>query len=133
MRQRKTWPGRAGGRIKLRDFHILLAVNESGSMAEAARNLAVSPPVVSKVISDLQQTLGVRLFDRTPTGLEPTAYGEILIKRGIAVFDEIRAGMQDIESQLDPMVGHLRIGCNPSIAGGLVAAVLTCPVSSGHV
>jgi len=46
------WSDRIGRRIKLRDLHILLAVAECGSMAKAAEHLAISQPVVSKVIAD---------------------------------------------------------------------------------
>jgi len=69
------WSDRIGRRIRLRDLHIVLAVAESGSMAKASTRLAISHPVVSKTISDLEQTLGVRLFDRNPQGVELTAYG----------------------------------------------------------
>lgn len=119
------WTGRIGGRVKMRELHILLSVAEAGSMAEAARNLAVSQPVVSKTIATLEHTLKVRLFDRTPNGVELTMYGETLLKRGIAVFDELRAGMQDIATQLDPTVDKLRIGCNLAIGTGLLAAALS--------
>ena len=52
------WSDRIGRRIKLRDLHILQAVAQQGSMAKAARHLAVSQPVVSKVIADLERELG---------------------------------------------------------------------------
>ena len=61
---------RIGRRLKLRDLHILLAVVERGSMAKAAQDLAVSQPVVSKTIADLEATLGVRLLDRGRQGVD---------------------------------------------------------------
>src|SRR5437763_1236701 len=66
------WNDRIGRRIKLGDLHILLAVAQSGSMAKAASELAVSHPVVSRSIRELEQTLGVRLLDRNPHGVELT-------------------------------------------------------------
>ena len=54
------WSDRIARRIKLSDLHVLLAVANSGSMAKAAKELAVSHPVVSRSISELEQTLGVR-------------------------------------------------------------------------
>ena len=60
------WADRVGSHIKLRDLHILLAVVEWKSMAEAARHLAVSQPVVSRAIADLEHALGIQLLDRTP-------------------------------------------------------------------
>ena len=70
------WSDRVGRRVKLRDLHILLAVAEQGSMTKASAKLAISHPVVSKTISDLEQTLGVKLFERNSQGVELTAYGQ---------------------------------------------------------
>jgi DNA-binding transcriptional LysR family regulator len=57
-------------------------------MARAAHRLAVSQPAVSKSIADLEHTLGIRLVDRSPQGVEPTLYGRALARRGAAAFDE---------------------------------------------
>jgi DNA-binding transcriptional LysR family regulator len=69
------WADRIGRRLKLRDLHILVAVVQWGSMAKAAHHLAISQPVVSASIGGLEQTLGVRLLDRSRRGVEPTMYG----------------------------------------------------------
>jgi len=76
------WTDRIGRRVKLRDLHVLLAVAQSGSMARAAERLAISKPVISKTISDLEHALGVRLLDRTSVGVEPTAYGRAFLNCG---------------------------------------------------
>src|SRR5262245_10392468 len=80
------WTERVGRRVKLRDLHVLLAVANSGSIARAAEHLAISHPVVSRTISDLEHALGVRLFDRRSHGVEPTMYGRAFLDCGIAVF-----------------------------------------------
>ena len=77
------WSDRIGRRLKPRDLHVFVAVAESGNMAKAAEQLAISRPVVSKTIGDLEHTLGVRLLDRTPKGVEPTLYGRALLKRSL--------------------------------------------------
>jgi len=118
------WADRIGSRLKLRDLYILLAVVEWKGIAKAARHLAVSQPVVSRAIADLERNLGVRLLDRTPQGIEPTIYGRTVLNRGLAVFDELRGSVKDIGFLLDPMVGELRIGSNHAIGGGLLPAVL---------
>jgi len=118
------WSDRIGRRLKLRDLHILLAVAKSGSMGKAAADLAVSQPSVSKAIADVEHAIGLRLLDRSPQGIEPTSYGRALLKCGVAVFDELRQGVKELEFLTDPTAGELRIGCTESLAAGFVSAVI---------
>src|SRR5262245_47445829 len=122
--QRVEWTDRIGRRVKLRDLHILLAVAQSGSMARAADRLAISHPVVSKTITELERALGVRLLDRTAQGVELNDYGRVFIKCGTAVFDELRRGVQEIELISDPTVGAVRVGSTGPLADGLLPAVI---------
>ncbi len=89
-------------RLKLQHLKVVMAVAEWGSMAKAAKHLTISQPVVSKVIADLEDVLGVRLFDRSPQGVEPTAYGHALLKRSIAIFDDLRTGVDELKFLADP-------------------------------
>src|SRR5215471_15884125 len=115
---------RIGRRLKLRDLNIFLAVVKEGSMSKAATTLAMSQPSVSKSIADIEHTLGAPLLDRTPYGVEPTPYGQALIKRSTAAFDELRQSVKDIESLLDPTAGEVRLGSTSPMAGGIVGAVI---------
>src|SRR5215218_6037813 len=119
------WTDRIGRRVKLRDLHVLMTVAQSGTMTRAAELLAISKPVVSKTISDLEHALGVRLLDRTSAGVEPTAYGRAFLNCGIAVFDDLRRGVQEVEYLSDPTVGELWIGAPTPLTDGLIPAVLT--------
>jgi len=118
------WTDRVGRRVKLRDLHIVLAVAEAGSMTRAAEELAVSYPVVSKTISELEATLGIKLFDRSISGVEPTHYGRVLLESGVAVFDEMRKGLQNIEFIKQPDAGELRIGSSIVTDAGLLPAII---------
>src|SRR3982074_2150758 len=111
-------------RVKLHDMRVLMTVVQAGSMGKAAEQLGTSQPAVSRSIADLEHALGVRLVDRSPRGIEPTQYGRAIIKRGVAVFDELRQGVKDIEFLADPTAGELRIGCTDAIADGPVLAVI---------
>jgi DNA-binding transcriptional LysR family regulator len=98
-------------RIKLPHLNILLAVAETGSMAKAAKHLATSQSVVSKSIGELEDTLGVVLFDRTPQGVEATIYGKALLRRSVALLDDLKTTVAEIKFLSDPSAGELRIGC----------------------
>jgi len=118
------WNDRIGRRIKLSDLHVLLAVAQSGSMAKAAKELALSNPVVSRSISELEHTLGVRLLERNPHGVELTAFGRAMLSRSHAAFDELRQGVKDIEFLADPTAGEVRIGSTGPLAASFVTAVI---------
>lgn len=120
----KNWQARIGRRLRLRDLHVLLAVAQSRSMAKAARELSISQPAVSQAIADLEHTLGVRLLDRSPRGIEPTDYGRALLGRSLAVFDELGQAVRDIEFLADPTQGELRLGCPESIVAAFVPVVV---------
>src|SRR5947209_20521516 len=92
-------------RLKLYELRILLAVARGGSMAKAAAQLAIAEPAVSRAISHMEHTLGVSLLDRSPKGVELTVYGRALIKRCVAVYDELRQGIKEIELIADPTLG----------------------------
>ena len=63
------WIDRIGRRLKLRDLHILLSVAQRGSMAKAAAELAISQPAVSKAIADMERAIGLRLLERSRSGI----------------------------------------------------------------
>jgi DNA-binding transcriptional LysR family regulator len=111
-------------RLKLSDLRLFQAVVERGGMAKAATHLNISQPAVSKAIAALENTLRVRLLDRHPHGVEPTAYGRALLTGGLAVFDELKKSVKQIEHLADPTAGELRIGCTEAGAAGLVPAVI---------
>jgi DNA-binding transcriptional LysR family regulator len=68
--------------------------------------------------------LGVRLLDRSPRGIEPTIYADALLKRSVAVFDELKQSVTDVESLADPTVGELRIGCPEMFIATLLVPII---------
>jgi DNA-binding transcriptional LysR family regulator len=119
-----NWDARIGGRLRLRDLHILLAAVQCGSMAKAATQLGVSQPAVSEAIAGLEHTLNVRLLERGRRGVEPTIYGQALLKSGRAAFDELRQGIKQIEHLCDPNAGDVRIACPESISSGILGPII---------
>jgi DNA-binding transcriptional LysR family regulator len=106
------------------DLHVFQAVVQAGSMTKAANQLAISVPVVSKAIADLEHSVGVQLLDREPQGVAPTAYGRALLHRSAIAFEELRQGIKDIEFLADPTVGEVRIGSTVTLAASFISAVI---------
>jgi DNA-binding transcriptional LysR family regulator len=93
-------------------------------MAKAASHLAMSQSSVSEAIASLEEALRVRLLDRSSHGIEPTIYANALLKRGHAVFDELRQGIRDIEFLAEPTEGEVRIACPELLSAGLLPAAI---------
>jgi DNA-binding transcriptional LysR family regulator len=118
------WEQQIGRRLRLRDLFVFFTVVEYGSMTKAATKLGVSTPSISEGIAALEHALGVQLLDRSPKGVVTTPFGDALLARGRAAFDELRQGVREIEFLADPQAGEVRIGCPESIAAGLLVPVL---------
>ena len=115
---------RVAHRLKLRDLRLLDAVVRSKSMARAAAQLNLTQPAVSKALSELEHMLGVRLVDRSRQGVEPTPYGRALLKSGVAIFDDLRQGVREIEFLSDPAAGDVRIAATEPIAAGVLPIIV---------
>jgi len=115
---------RIGRRMKLQDLHVLMTVMQSGSMRKAAQVLNITQPAISRSIAELENALGVRLLERHRQGIEATEYGRALLDCGVAVFDELRQGVKNIEFLADPTTGEVRIGNTLTSAESLVAVVI---------
>jgi DNA-binding transcriptional LysR family regulator len=94
------------------DIHVLIAVVQAGSMGKAAVLLNTTQSAISRSIADLENTMGVRLLDRSPQGVEATKYGTALLKRSIAVFDELKQSVRDIEFLTDQTTGEINVACS---------------------
>src|SRR5436853_3010327 len=117
-------PPQARQRIKLRQLEVLRAVAACGTMGRAAERLATTQPVISKSIAELERAVGASLFERGPHGVEPTAYGQALLRRSGIIFDELRGSLEEIAFLADPSVGELRIGCADSMLSGILPVII---------
>jgi len=115
---------RIGRRLKLYDLHVLMAVVQAGSMKKAATLLNTGQSAISRSIAELERTIGVRLLDRNPQGVEPTGYGRALLDGGAAAFDGLRQAVENIEFLADPAAGEVRIGSSALLAASFVTGLI---------
>jgi DNA-binding transcriptional LysR family regulator len=98
--------------VDLRLIRHAMALATHRNFRRAAQSLHVSQPTLSRNVATLERSLGVRLFDRTRSGVEPTAYGRLVMERG----RELLAGAADLRREIDLRAG-LETG-NLSVAAG---------------
>lgn len=111
--------------LKMRSLRVLLAVAEQGSFRKAAQLLHITQPAITSTIADLERTLGVPLFERTPHGTVLTAYGHSLTRHAAAIFDELRLAAEDLAVISTGWSGSLRVGTVPMPATSILPVALT--------
>lgn len=99
--------------LKLSELRVFIAVLEHRSFRKAAAVLHLTQPAVTKAIAGLEETLGVKLFDRLTGGVEPTVHGHAFAPRAVAVFDELRRAAHELTWVANGDQGHLRVGTVP--------------------
>lgn len=99
--------------IDFRTLRYVLALGEHRNFARAAESLHVSQPALSRGIAGLEQDLGVQLFDRLPSGVEPTACGRLVIDRGKEIIEKESDLRREIVLMQGIEVGELSIGAGP--------------------
>ncbi|KQT13297.1 LysR family transcriptional regulator [Ramlibacter sp. Leaf400] len=109
-------------RIRLRDLETLATVVQAGSMRKAAQLMHLSQPAISRSIRDLEQAVGCELLQRSRGGIEPTLFGEALVRRGRGVFDELQGALRELAHLADPGAGEVHLACMETLHAGLVGA-----------
>ena len=110
--------------IRIRQLEAFRAIMITGGVTSAAGMLNISQPAVSRLISNLEQTLGFVVFQRRKGRLHPTQEAEFLfgeVERVFANLDQISQISHDI---LHQKTGHLRIACLPGFSTSLLPSVI---------
>ncbi len=110
--------------ITLQQLIYLVAVDRRGSFVEAAEECHVSQPALSMQIRKLENTLGVKLFDRGRQPIEPTEIGRRLIRQARMTLREASRVQELVDLAQGEMKGEYRIGATPTLAPWLLPEVL---------
>ena len=106
-------------------LRALLAVIDHGGFSAAARRLSVSVSHVSRLVSDLEERLGVRLLQRTTRSVTPTEAGRTLHVRArdlVAALDELTT---EVANQSTELSGSIRVAAGGAYGERFVAPALT--------
>ena len=104
--------------MELRQLEYFCRIADTGSIHEAARKLNLSQPPLSYQLRQLEEELGVRLFERGSRGVSLTEAGRLLYARAESLLDYVRSTRQEVSEAGRRRV--LRLGVTSSTAGVLV-------------
>ena len=97
-------------RLKTRQLLLLVAMEEEGNINRAAQVLNMTQPAASKLLKDLEDMLGVQLFDRLPRGMRPTWYGETMIRHARMALASLSQAHDEIEALKAGRYGQVSVG-----------------------
>jgi LysR family nitrogen assimilation transcriptional regulator len=110
--------------ITLRQIRAVIAVCEEGSFTRAAEREAATQSGISQHIAALERMLGVRLFERSNAGVQPTPAGLRYYRRCIEAMGTLKAGAEEMRALAGRVTGNLRIGLMPTFTRAVLAPTL---------
>jgi len=107
-------------RLKTRQLLLLIALDDYRNIHRAAEELHMTQPAASKQIKDLEEMLEVRLFERLPRGMEPTIYGETMIRHARMALTSLALAHDDLVALKAGLSGQVEVGVIMSPAMALL-------------
>ena len=97
-------------RLKTRQLLLLVALAEEGNIHRAAQVLNMTQPAASKLLKELEDVLEVTLFERLPRGMQPTWYGESMIRHARMVLTNLNQAHDELTALKSGRFGHVGVG-----------------------
>jgi DNA-binding transcriptional LysR family regulator len=106
------------------EMNAFVRVVERGSFAAAATDLGLTPSALSKLITRMEDRLGVRLLTRTTRKLALTVEGELFVARSRDILASIEAAEAEVMAASERPRGHLRISVGTAVAKQILRPAL---------
>ncbi|AFL50182.1 LysR family pca operon transcriptional activator [Sinorhizobium fredii] len=103
-------------RIKFRHLQTFVEVARQKSVVKAADLLNVTQPAVTKTIRELEEVLGVSVFEREGRGIKITRYGEVFLRHAGAALTALRQGLDSVSQERSGDGPPIRVGALPTVS-----------------
>lgn len=110
--------------LKLSHLRLIAAIAEHGRLQMAADQLALTQPAASRMLSEIERTIGAALFERHARGMTPTLLGRILVRRAQGMLTEMHDLAREVQEMKEGRGGLVQAGAvtGPAV-GYLVPAI----------
>jgi DNA-binding transcriptional LysR family regulator len=110
--------------LKLRQLRLLVALDSERKLQAAAERLNITQSAASKMLAEIEALARVPLFERTARGVEPTAYGSILIRGGKSVLADLDQVTDEFAGYKSGELGTVSVGTVARPCADLVIDVI---------
>ncbi|MFN7052400.1 MAG: LysR family transcriptional regulator, partial [Gemmobacter sp.] len=110
--------------LKPAQLRLLTAIARHGQLQLAAAEVSLTQPAASRMLAEIERSLGAPVFLRQPKGMEPTEIGQIVLRRAQAMLREMRSMAAEVQALREGFGGAVRVGAvtGPAV-GYLVPAI----------
>lgn len=112
------------GRLRLKHLRLIEALERHGSLRKASQELNISQPAASKILQDLEDLLGVQLFDRAARAVEINDFGRFVARYARRVLGETQRFGMDLETLVQSGHGTVSVGAIMVTAAALMPAAV---------
>lgn len=112
-------------RLKTRQLLLLIALDDHRNIHRASEALCMTQPAASKQLKDLENMLEVKLFERLPRGMEPTLFGETMIRHARMALTSLSLAHEDIVALKNGLIGQVDVGVIMTPAMGLLPRAIS--------
>jgi DNA-binding transcriptional LysR family regulator len=110
--------------MEIQQLRHLIAAVQYGNLLKAADESHITQSGLSRSIKSLEDRLGVQLLVRKPKGVEPTIYGECLIRRAKLILNEVARAVEELRSIEEARTGNVNFGITQNFASYVVPQIL---------
>src|ERR1700761_2218973 len=108
----------------LDQLRVICAVARTSSFSEAARELMLTQPAITRSVRNVESALGLRLFARTTRRVELTDDGIEFVAVANGILDGYENGLNRFRAWRRAEMGNLSVLALPSLAAGVVAPII---------
>ena len=102
--------------IELRDLQHLLSLHQHRHYSQAANDIGITQPALTKAIQRLEKQLGAKLFDRSSAQVIPTKIGEEVVARAQQILTNVGELSRNVDMMRGLQIGNLSVGLGPAMA-----------------
>lgn len=112
-------------RIRVRHLEILVELANSGNISLTADSLNMTQPGISRWLKELEDDIGLPLFERHTRGLRLTAHGEALLHHAKIILNQLDITKKDLNSRKNEGSGIVNIGITGAVTTDFAPKVVT--------
>lgn len=111
-------------RLRIKQLSLIAALDQFRSLRKVAEAMHVSQPAATKMLHEIEETLGVQLFERLPRGMRPTVFGESVINYAQLMLADLDNLRKQLVAQEAGAVGEVSVGSIMAPAPGLLTRTI---------